>query len=66
MKQWIQEEKEKIKERGQVILDSTEKDFKKALRKKITQATGKAMKAVGLKKKTPLDKAKDMWTKIKR
>ena len=51
---------------GEDILKSSNKEFQKAVEKKAKQMTNKAMKAVGLKKKTPLDKAKDMWKEIKK
>lgn len=66
MKQRIQEEKEKWEKTGGEIWDNSMKEFQKGLQKKAKQATRKVMKAVGLKKKTPLDKAKDMWKEIKR
>lgn len=64
--QWIQKGKGKLEKTGEKILDNSKKEFQKALQKKAKQVTRKAMKAVGLKKKTPLDKAKDMWKEIKR
>ncbi len=66
MKQQLQDMKEKLKKSGKDTLDSSVKEIQKAAEKKTKQITNKAMKAVGLKKKTPLDKAKDMWKKIKK
>ena len=64
--QWLQDGKRKLKKIGGDTLDSSIKEIQKAVEKKTKQAANKAMKAVGLKKKTPLDKAKDMWKEIKK
>lgn len=66
MGQLLQDGKEKLEKRGKDILESSIKELQKAAEKKTKQITNKAMKAVGLKKKTPLDKAKDMWKEMKK
>ena len=66
MRKWLQDEKKKLKKIGGDTLDSSVKEIQKAVEKKTRQAANKAIKAVGLKKKTPLDKAKDMWREIRK
>lgn len=66
MRQWLQDEKKRLKKTAGDTLESSVKELQKAVEKKTKQVTNKAMKAVGLKKKTPLDKAKDMWKEIKK
>lgn len=64
--------KQKLKEMGKIVKDAGDEAVKeavteveKALQKKTKQVVRKTMVKVGLKK-TPLDKAKDMWKKTKR
>lgn len=66
MRQRVQDAKNKLKKTGEDILEGSIKEFQKAAEMKTKQITNKAMKAVGLKRKTPLDKAKDMWKGIKK
>lgn len=65
MKEAIPKAKERLEKTGEVIITDSMEELQKAIRKKTKQTTFKFMKAVGLKKKTPLDKAKDMWKAIK-
>lgn len=55
-----------IETTGNDIKADLSRELQKAIRKKTKQVTRNAMKKIGLKKKTPLDKAKDMWKKMKR
>lgn len=66
IEQWLQKGGQWLKKEGGDILDSSIEEFQKAVQKKTRQMTRKGMKKVGLMEKTPLDKAKDMWKKVKR
>lgn len=66
LKQKLEEMGKTLKDTGEEAVKEAQKEVEKAVQKKTKQAVRKIMVKVGLKKKTPLDKAKDMWKKIKR
>lgn len=66
IKQKLEEMGKTLKDTGGEAVKEAQKEVEKAVQKKTKQVVHKTMVKVGLKKKTPLDKAKDMWKKIKR
>lgn len=66
IKKELPKAKERLEKTGEAIMTDSMEELQKAFRKKTKWVTRKAMKKIGLKEKTPLDKAKDFWEKVKK
>lgn len=54
------------KEIGKEVMHDSLKEVGKEFKKKAKKTTHKILVTVGLKKKSPLDKARDIWKKVRK